>query len=129
MNLLTVSNGNLAEEIYNSMKRFYSNPDIDYIMLTDANKQQYIGKIEQYLETYTENLLILCDIYGSTAFNEVAILLNKLNRLHNTALICGMNLPMVFKLYGMKDSWDIESIKSFYADSEKNGVIVYCPSI
>ena len=127
MNLLIVSNGNFAEELYHSMKRFYSNPEIDYICLRDEDINQYITKIQHYLIENTDDLLILCDVYGSTAFNEAAIAINRMNRVNNTALICGMNLPILFKLYGIKDSWDLENIKSFYNDSEKNGVIVYSP--
>lgn len=127
MNLLIVSNGNFAEELYHSMKRFYSNPEIDYICLNDEDTNQYIAKIQHYLIKNADDLLILCDVYGSSAFNEAAIAISKINRISNTALICGMNLPILFKLYGMKDTWDLENIKSFYNDSEKNGVIVYSP--
>lgn len=128
MKMLMVSNGNFAEELYTSMKTFYSNPDIDYIGLKHAATPNYITKLQHYFKKYTEDLLILCDVYGSTAFNEAAILINKLHQNNKVAIICGMNLPMVFKLYGIKDTWDIESIKSFYSDSEKNGVIVYSPT-
>jgi mannose/fructose-specific phosphotransferase system component IIA len=129
MNLLILSNGNFAKELYHSMKRFYSNPDIDYIVLKDTDIHQYSVEIQRYLIEHTDDLLILCDVYGSTAFNEAAIEINKLNRTSNTAIICGMNLPILFKLYGLKDTWDIENIKSFYNHSEKNGVIVYSPII
>lgn len=129
MNLLILSNGNFAKELYHSMKRFYSNPDIDYIVLKDTDIHQYSVEIQRYLIEHTDDLLILCDVYGSTAFNEAAIKINKLNRTSNTAIICGMNLPILFKLYGLKDTWDIENIKSFYNHSEKNGVIVYSPII
>lgn len=128
MNLLIVSNGNFAEELYHSMKRFYSNPEIDYICLNDDDINQYIVKIQHYLLEKKDELLILCDVYGSTAFNEAAIAINKVNRVKDTALICGMNLPILFKLYGMKDTWDLKTIKSFYQDSEKDGVIVYSPA-
>ncbi|MBP2631748.1 MAG: system, mannose-specific component [Firmicutes bacterium] len=127
MNLLILSNGNFAKELYHSMKRFYSNPDIDYIVLNDTDLNQYSLELQQYLIENTGDLLILCDVYGSTAFNEAAIEINKLDRVNNTALICGVNLPILFKLYGLKDSWNIENIKSFYNESEKNGVIVYSP--
>jgi len=127
MNLLIISNGNLAEELYHSMKRFYSNPEIDYICLKDTDINQYIAKIQHYLLEKADDLLILCDVYASTAFNEAVIAINKMNRVKNTAVLCGMNLPILFKLYGLKDSWTLENIKSFYNDSEKNGVIVYSP--
>lgn len=127
MNLLVLSNGNFAKELYHSMKRFYSNPDIDYIVLNDTDINQYSLELQHYLIEHTGDLLILCDVYGSTAFNEAAIEINKLDRVNNTALICGVNLPILFKLYGLKDTWNIDAIKSFYHESEKNGVIVYSP--
>ena len=126
MKLLLVSNGSLAKGLYMAMEHFYYKPDIDYIVLRDSDKKEYIEEIEAYMKkNCPEDILVLCDAYGSTAFNEMVVLINKLERTKSVGVICGMNLPMVFKIYGLKDMWSLASIKSFYKNSKKQGVIVY----
>ena len=130
MKLLLVSNGSLAQGLYMAMEHFYYKPDIDYIILRDSDKKEYIAEIEAYMKkNCMEDILVLCDAYGSTAFNEIVVLINKLERTKSVGVICGMNLPMVFKIYGLKDMWSLISIKSFYKNSEKQGVIVYSPKV
>jgi mannose/fructose-specific phosphotransferase system component IIA len=129
MKLLLVSNGSLSKGLYMAMEHFYHKPDIDYIILRDSDKKEYIAEIEAYMKKYIEDILVLCDAYGSTAFNEIVVLINKLERTKSVGVICGMNLPMVFKIYGLKDMWSLASIKSFYKNSEKQGVIVYSPKV
>ena len=130
MKLLLVSNGNLSQGLYMAMEHFYYKPDIDYIILRDSDKREYIAEIEDYMKkNCMEDILVLCDAYGSTAFNEIVVLINKLERIKSVGVICGMNLPMVFKIYGLKDMWSLASIKSFYKNSEKQGVIVYSPKV
>jgi len=130
MKLLLVSNGSLAQGLYMAMEHFYYKPDIDYIILRDSDKKEYIEEIEAYMKkNCPEDILVLCDAYGSTAFNEMVVLINKLERTKSVGVICGMNLPMVFKIYGLKDMWSLTSIKSFYKNSEKQGVIVYSPKV
>ncbi len=127
MKFLLISNSTLAEEMYEAMKNFYTNPEIDFIHLASLSTNDFIKKIKNYLLSTSEEFLILCDLYGSTAFNETAYLLQELKLLHRSVIITGMSLPMTFKLYGLKDQWNICSIKSLYQtpDSKNHGIFIY----
>ena len=127
MKYLLISNSNLAEEMYHAMQNFYTKPDIDFITLSNRTSNDFAIKLKTYLANTSEEILILCDCYGSTAFNEATYLLQELNLLQRSTIISGMNLPITFKLYGLKDSWDIHSIKALYQNPESgnHGVLVY----
>lgn len=127
MKFLLISNSLLAEEMYKAMKNFYSNPELDFIHLATLSKDEFTQKVKNYLLNTSEEILILCDLYGSTAFNETAYLLQELSLLHRSAIITGMSLPMTFKLYGLKDQWKLDAIKSIYQTPEslKHGIFIY----
>lgn len=123
MKFLLVSNGTLAQDMRVAMQRFCANPEIDTIGLEEGQTDKFIGEIQHYLAGVSEEVLILCDYWGSAAFNEVVYCVKKFQLLEQTGIICGMNLPMVFKLYGLKDSWNIQNIRKLYSHSDSQGLI------
>lgn len=121
MKLLLISNGNLAKEMYHVMERFYVNPSIDFIGLDDRNLEDFRQNLKEYLTRAKEDVLMVCDFFGSAAFNEAAYFMKK-HSVKKYGVLCGMNLPMVFKLYGLKDEWSMAEIESLYEGTPAAGV-------
>ena len=132
MNMLLVSNGTLAESLIESMHNFFSKPDIHSICFQYGNTDTARAELKQYfterLTTKDKSFIILCDMFGNTAFNETILLLHELGIQKQALIICGMNLPMVFKLYGLKDYSNIELCRSIYEQSEDRGIILCNPA-
>lgn len=121
MKLLLISNGNLAKEMYHAMERFYAKPSIDFIGLDERNLDAFRQNLKDYLTKAKEDVLMVCDFFGSAAFNEAAYFMKK-NSAEKYGVLCGMNLPMVFKLYGLKDEWSMAEIESLYEGTAAAGV-------
>jgi mannose/fructose-specific phosphotransferase system component IIA len=129
MNILLVSNGILAESLNESMHNFFSKPAINSICFIYGKTEAAKSKLKKYFAKHSANkdssFIILCDAFGNTAFNETVLLLHQLKIQKNTLMICGMDLLMVFKLYGLKDCANIELCRSLYEQSEDKGIFVY----
>ena len=127
MKMLLVSNENLAEAMLESLKAYFSEPEVEAVCFKHPNHLAARTKLAEYLKASfvlnpKETFLVLCDTFGSTACNESALLLQQLGLTNQSLMLCGMNLPMVFKLYGLKDSASLELCRSLY---EGNGSFVY----
>jgi mannose/fructose-specific phosphotransferase system component IIA len=120
MKMLLVSNGGLANEMYKAMENFYAKPEIDVMELDSVTKEVFIRKLRAYIQGTGEEILIVSDVFGSTAFNEAIYLIQSCRCQARADIICGMSLPLVFKLYGLKDSWSIESIKQIYQEPDSS---------
>ncbi len=130
MKLVILSNGNLAASLQQSMKHYFSDPDLKAICFNYPSHLSAQQELHNYLsaclsQNSAEDFLLLCDCYGSTAFNETALLCQKLQLAQHTLILCGVNLPMVFKLYGLKDSADLQLCRSIYADESTYGIYSY----
>lgn len=127
MKMLLVSNENLAEAMLGSLQTYFSSPDVEAICFKYPNHLAARTKLTVYLEACQqvdpkETFLVLCDNFGSTACNETLLLLQESGLAEQSLLLCGMSLPMVFKLYGLKDSASLELCRSLY---EGSGSFVY----
>ena len=127
MKMLLISNENLAEAMLDSLKTYFSSPEVEAICFKYPNHLAAKAKLKAYFDACQtlnpkETFLVLCDNFGSTAFNGATLLLQKNGLAEQSLLLCGMNLPMVFKLYGLKDSASLELCRSLY---EGNGSFAY----
>ena len=129
MNILLVSNGILAESLNESMHNFFSKPAINSKCFKYGNTEAAKSELKKYFAKHSANkdssFIILCDAFGNTAFNETVLLLHRMGIPKNTLIICGMNLLMIFKLYGLKYVGNIELCRSLYEQSEDKGISVY----
>lgn len=124
MKMLLISNETLADALLQSMKGFFSEPDIQTFTFQAPDWQSTRYSIaaflaEAVLKNPQEEFLILCDHFGSTAYVETAILIEKMALQPQSLLLCGMNLPMVFKLYGIKDTTSLAYCRSLYDDDTR----------
>ena len=81
------------------MDHYFSQPDIHSIGFHYPShavaRQELRSCIKAALaRNPSEEFLLLCDYYGSTAFNETALLCKKLHLEKQSLLLCGVNLPM-----------------------------------
>jgi mannose/fructose-specific phosphotransferase system component IIA len=130
MKLVILSNGNLALSLQQAMQNYFSEPDIKAIGFHYPDHTTARQELRAYLKTSLtrnpdEDFLLLCDCYGSTAFNETALLCRKLRLEEHSLILCGVNLPMVFKLYGLKDSADLALCRSIYDSENSAGICLY----
>ena len=130
MKIIILSNGDLAASLQQAMDHYFSKPDIHSIGFHYPShavaRQELRSCIKAALaRNPSEEFLLLCDYYGSTAFNETALLCKKLHLEKQSLLLCGVNLPMVFKLYGLKDSADLQLCRSIYEDTPACGIRLY----
>ena len=120
MEMLLISNGALADALLDAMKGFFSRPEIDACCFPEGQQEKQMAQLHDYFAEKMADpqaeCLVLCDIFGSTAFNETAILVQKMGLADRVLFICGMNLPLVFKLYGLKDFATLALCRSLYSD-------------
>lgn len=111
------------------MHHFFSKPAINSICFIYGKTEDAKSELKKYFTKHSANknnsFIILCDAFGNTAFNETILLLSHLGIQKNILMICGMDLLMVFKLYGLKDFASIELCRSLYEQSEDKGIFVY----
>jgi mannose/fructose-specific phosphotransferase system component IIA len=130
MKILLVSNGSLASAMLESMKNYFSQPELTAICFEqqhwDKARQEVALELKAVVrQNRQEPILVLCDTFGSTAFIETAILLEKMGLRKQSLILCGMNLPMVFKLYGLRDTATLQLCRSLYEEDSRHGTYLY----
>ena len=130
MKILLVSNGSLADAMLESMKNYFSQPELTTICFEQQHWKKARQEVADALvsalrQNPRESILVLCDTFGSTAFIETAILLEKMGLRQQSLMLCGMNLPMVFKLYGLKDTATLQLCRSLYEEDSLHGTRLY----
>ena len=130
MKIVLVSNGSLAQSLLDSMKNYFSEPELTAVCFESPDWQKGRDALawairKQLRKNPQERFLVLCDVFGSTAFIESAILMEKLGLHDQSLLLCGMNLPMVFRLYGLRDTATLELCRSIYGDAPEQNLQMY----
>lgn len=125
MKILLVSNGNLAASLIDSMQHYFSNAPLHAVCFELGHTERGKSELAAYFDrtnSANESYLIFCDIFGSTACNEVNILIQQRGLSNRSLVICGMNLPMIFKAYGLIDTNDLSLFEILYAMPNIGGI-------
>lgn len=125
MRMLLVSDGSFAQELYIAMGTFYPCTEISYFEVKPDSREKNKRWLRSYLLESNEKTIVLCDSYGSRACHEISECIQELCKWENMVLICGMNLPMVFKIYGLKDYQDLNLIALVYEHMENKGIYIF----
>ena len=125
MKILVVSHGEFAKGLCSTLDMFFSEADKNYISLSSEGVDHYATELQNYLEKTSEDVMILCDLYGGTPFNQAVNICAKLEIQDRTEIIAGVNLPMIMELYAFKDTLDIKSARAICEDSGKKGIMPY----
>lgn len=97
MKILLLSHGNSATGIMNGYSMIAGeNPNIDVIQLDNDGIAKFTDKVNSYLDSTTEKVLVVCDLAGGTPYNvSFSYYLNHSDKIR---VISGMNLPMLLEV-------------------------------
>ena len=112
MKMLLVSNGNLVNTMKTSLHHYFPQADVESFCFENPAYHQTTEELSRYiLDTLScninEEFLILSDVFGSTAYNETWLLLERSQISLKSALFTDMSLATVIKFYGMKDTYSL----------------------
>lgn len=123
MKMLLVSEEGIAGAVADSMKNYFDNPDVEVITFDAANHNSAVARLEEVVKANRYGqLLVLADVYGSVAYVETRIALEKFGvKDDNALIICGMSLPMAVKLHNVKDIVSVKYIRQVYERHNRLG--------
>lgn len=119
MKMLFVSNENLAASMKESLAAYFENPEIEVLCFKYPSHLKATTSLKAYLQACLalnpeENFLILADRLGSTAFNETALLLQRLGLTGQALIVTGMSLALAVRLYHLKNESSLEAVRQMF---------------
>src|SRR5262245_26094151 len=122
--VVVVTHGQLATELVNAAEMMVGDlPQFTGVSIgwhDDANDAR--GDIEQAIERVrgTEGVLLLTDMFGGTPSNLGMTFLEK----DKVEVITGVNLPILIKLAGLRQSQDLLAVARQMRDDGRNAIWV-----
>jgi PTS system mannose-specific IIA component len=126
--ILVVAHGALGEELINSVAMIMGRvPLLRAVGLKSEQGLDELGegikKAWQELESGgADQLLILVDMFGGSCSNVAARLVNESDA-HSSALITGVNLPMVLEAAIDRDLYALEELVAKIVDAGKKSIV------
>jgi PTS system mannose-specific IIB component len=106
--IILTSHGEFANGIKQSGEMIFGQqPDVaSVVLLPSEGPEQLRAKLQEAISTMSdqEQILIICDLWGGTPFNQSSALLE--GHEDTWAIVTGMNLPMLLEAYGMRYASD-----------------------
>ena len=123
MKMLLLSEEGVAKAVAESMNHYFKDVDVEAITFDYENHQKSVAKLEKVITENADNqILILVDVYGSVAYVEARVAIEKFGiNENNSLIICGLNVPMAVNLYNYKEMVSIEYIKMVYERNDRLG--------
>ncbi len=122
--IIIVTHGNLALELKSAMEHILGiqknieiisiKPDDD-LEIKKSTLEESIKKVDE-----ENGVIILTDMFGGTPSN-LAISLLKIGKIE---IISGVNLPMLIKLIGLRDSNDIQKVATESKESAQKYISI-----
>ena len=108
--IVVVTHGQLAEEFRKALEHVVGPQEQFETVCMEADddmeaKREEIGKAIQDTET-GNGVIILTDLFGGTPSNMAISFMNDMQ----VEVIAGINLPMLVKLSGIRDSTDLQQV-------------------
>ncbi|BAL84973.1 putative PTS EIIA protein (plasmid) [Selenomonas ruminantium subsp. lactilytica TAM6421] len=109
MKTILVSNNSLATVLKESLADYTLNPTCEAFCFQHPQHLATSSKLAEYFlaceeQNPQEYYLILADAFGSTAYNETVLLLERLGIRNRATVYTGVSLPMLVQLYDEDDS-------------------------
>lgn len=125
MKMLFVANEGLAASLKKSLNEYFTVDEITAIDFCHPDHKQAANVLANELQQAlsrnpAETFLILADTFGSTAYIETCLLLEKSGLKDRSLILTGMNLPLAIKCYGLKDSLPFATLTSLLSDSAES---------
>ena len=122
--IIIVTHGNLALELKSAMEHILGiQKNIEIISIKpDDDLEIKKSALEESIKKVDEEngVIILTDMFGGTPSN-LAISLLKIGKVE---IISGVNLPMLIKLIGLRDSDDLQKVATESKDSAQKYISI-----
>ena len=122
--IIIVTHGNLALELKSAMEHIVGiQKNIEIISIKpDDDLEIKKSALEESIKKVDEEngVIILTDMFGGTPSN-LAISLLKIGKVE---IISGVNLPMLIKLIGLRDSNDLQKVATESKDSAQKYISI-----
>ena len=122
--IIIVTHGNLALELKSAMEHILGiQKNIEIIPIkTDDDLEIKKSALEESIKKVDEEngVIILTDMFGGTPSN-LAISLLKIGKVE---IISGVNLPMLIKLVGLRDSNDLQKVATESKESAQKYISI-----
>jgi len=122
MKILLLSHGNSATGIMDGYSMIAGeNPNIDLIQLDNDGISKFTEKVNKYLDSTAEEVLVICDLAGGTPYNvSFSYYLKHADKIR---VISGMNLPMLLEV-GTSNPNNLDSAVETAQNAGVNGIQV-----
>ena len=123
MKMLLVSEENVAKAVAKTMNHYFKEVDAEAITFEPENYHKSVAKLEKAIADNTDKeILILVDVFGSVAYIEARVALEKFGVDEDSALIiCGLSVPMAVKLHNFKEMVSVQYIRTVYEEHDRLG--------
>lgn len=125
MKMLFVANEGLAASLKKSLQEYFTVDEIAAVDFCHPNHKQACQELAVELNKALshnpeETFLILADTFGSTAYLETRLMLEKAGLKERSLILTGMNLPLAIKCYGLKDSLSLDTLADLQQDAAES---------
>ena len=115
MKTILVSNSRLAASLKDSLAEYTPNPTVRAFCFEHPHHKAVAAELMAYLMTCQrenpgDSYLILADAFGSAAWLETMVALEKSGLKDRSVVYTGANLPMLIQLYD-EDEWEKRNTK------------------
>lgn len=122
MKMLLLSEEGVARTVADTMQHYFKDVDVETLTFEPQNHFKSVAKLEEIISENADNeILLLVDVYGSVAYLETRIALEKYGVKDNALIICGLSVPMAVKLHNVKNIVSVAYIRSAYERHDRLG--------
>ncbi len=124
MKLYFVANERLASAMKDALAHYFDQPEaaaIDFIQPYDERSVRSLAAAisDDLKQNLQETFLFMTDKFGSTADNEVRLLLARSGLAERAVVVPDMNLPLAIKYYGLKDAFQFNTVADIAKDMQQ----------
>lgn len=122
MKMLLLSEEGVATAVADTMSHYFKEVDVEALTFEPQNHHKSVARLEKIIEENKDReILILIDVYGSVAYVEARVALEKFGVDNNALVICGLSVPMAVKLHNVKEFVSIHYIRMVYECNDRLG--------
>ena len=122
MKMLLLSEEGVATAVADTLQHYFKAVDVEALTFQPENHQKSVERLEKIIEENKDKeILLLIDVYGSVAYIEARVALEKFGVDENSLIICGLSVPMAVKLHNVKEYVSIHYVRMVYECNDRLG--------
>lgn len=122
MKMLLLSEEGVATAVADTMHHYFKEVDVTALTFQAENHHKSVAELEKFIEeNKDQEILILIDVYGSVAYIEARVAIDKFGIDDNALVICGLSVPMAVKLHNVKNFVSIHYVRMVYECNDRLG--------